>query len=150
MALFDKFFNMLMRLEGGFVNNPSDHGGATKYGITQSLLDAVQYVDTEEVKDLTLPQAKTIYLREFYNPIVKILDVESLTAKQEYAYFDLAVNSGIRAAGKAYDSGQEIFAYRTALYQKIVAANPSQKVFLRGWLNRLTRIQNEFDEVSDV
>lgn len=34
MASFDLFFPQLLRFEGGFVDDPSDPGGATNRGIT--------------------------------------------------------------------------------------------------------------------
>ena len=34
MAKFDLYFPKLMQLEGGFVNDPDDAGGATNKGVT--------------------------------------------------------------------------------------------------------------------
>jgi len=34
MATIDKFIPQLIKFEGGYVNNPNDRGGATKYGVT--------------------------------------------------------------------------------------------------------------------
>ena len=34
-AVFDKSFEVLMRVEGGYVDDPNDKGGKTKYGISQ-------------------------------------------------------------------------------------------------------------------
>ena len=33
----EQFLNELIRREGGYVNNPADRGGATKYGITEAV-----------------------------------------------------------------------------------------------------------------
>lgn len=33
----EKYLDELIKREGGYVNNPADRGGATKYGITQAV-----------------------------------------------------------------------------------------------------------------
>lgn len=55
-----------IRLEGGYSDDPNDPGGATKYGITQTTLDAVRGRDLvaglpAKVRDLTPDQAAAIY-----------------------------------------------------------------------------------------
>lgn len=59
---------LMIRVEGGFVDNPRDPGGATKYGITQRTLDAYAYLPTfatqprpANVADLTEQQAAWLY-----------------------------------------------------------------------------------------
>lgn len=57
---------LIMRLEGGYVDNPKDPGGATNGGITQRTLDSLQAVPfiitlPKSVKDLTLDEIAIIY-----------------------------------------------------------------------------------------
>lgn len=55
---------LMLRLEGGFVNNPKDPGGATKYGVTQRALNSVHARVPNlplNVKDLTPEQATAVY-----------------------------------------------------------------------------------------
>lgn len=58
----------MIRLEGGYADNPKDPGGATKYGITQRTLDAVRMSGLTtvtlpvDVRALTTDQAAAIYL----------------------------------------------------------------------------------------
>ncbi|EPH1975837.1 glycosyl hydrolase 108 family protein, partial [Acinetobacter baumannii 45002_8] len=33
----EQYLDELIKREGGYVNNPADRGGATKYGITQAV-----------------------------------------------------------------------------------------------------------------
>ena len=35
---FDKFFEMLLKREGGFVNDPEDPGGATNLSVTKRVM----------------------------------------------------------------------------------------------------------------
>jgi lysozyme family protein len=57
---------LMIRLEGGYSNNPGDPGGRTKYGITQRTLDSLQgkalpCVLPKDVADLNPDQAEIIY-----------------------------------------------------------------------------------------
>jgi lysozyme family protein len=54
---------LMIRLEGGFTDNPKDPGGATKFGITQRTLGYWRSLMTgpADVKDLTIAQATRIY-----------------------------------------------------------------------------------------
>ena len=56
---FDQAFQKLIGHEGGFVDHPSDPGGATKYGISKRSYPG------EDIPGLTLDRAKTIYRRDF-------------------------------------------------------------------------------------
>ena len=62
----DQAINLMLRLEGGYVNDSHDPGGATKYGITQRTLDSLQKKPLPaklpaNVHDLTPDQATVIY-----------------------------------------------------------------------------------------
>lgn len=60
MNKFDNAFNLLMELEGGFTDNPSDPGKATKWGISQRSHPEVDIVN------LTEEGAKAIYKRDYW------------------------------------------------------------------------------------
>lgn len=98
---FNNAFDRLISNEGGYVNNPDDPGGETKFGISKR---SYPHID---IKNLTREQARGIYLTDFW-----------LRGKMEqydfalaFQVFDIAVNSGIetairmmqRAAGVAED-----------------------------------------------
>ena len=59
----DEAIALMIRLEGGFVDNPKDPGGATKFGITQKTLGYWRLLITgpANVRDLTVAQAVAIY-----------------------------------------------------------------------------------------
>lgn len=82
---FDIAFQRLIENEGGYVNHPGDPGGETKYGISKR-----QYPG-EDIKNLTIDRAKTIYLRDYWGPAG--CDAVPMAAK--YQVFDMAVNSGV-------------------------------------------------------
>ena len=77
MANFDLYFETLIKHEGGWVNNPSDPGGETNWGITDKLdgkTDGMVDVDGDKkpdvsVKNLRKDQAKLIYKRLFWDTL---------------------------------------------------------------------------------
>ena len=55
----EKYLDELIKREGGYVNNPADRGGATKYGITEAVARTNGFKGN--MRDLPLDVAKAIY-----------------------------------------------------------------------------------------
>ena len=81
---FNRAFERVVGHEGGYVNDPRDNGGETKYGISKR---AHPHVD---IKNLTLDQAKAIYHQNYWLRV----GAEMFPAGIAYALFDAAVNAG--------------------------------------------------------
>ena len=63
----ETYLNELIEREGGYVNDPADRGGATKYGITEAVARAHGYKG--HMRDLPKDLAKTIYRKTYWtNP----------------------------------------------------------------------------------
>lgn len=88
---FADAFEKLIGHEGGYVNDPRDPGGETKYGISKRAYPG------EDIAGMTLDRAKAIYLRDYWGPAG--CDAAPDAAKLDL--FDMAVNSGVGAAVKA-------------------------------------------------
>lgn len=88
----DQIIDVTIKAEGGYVNDPADRGGATKYGITQAVARANGY--TGDMRDLPLDTAREIYKREY---AVKpgFADFPSQVAAE---LFDTGVNMGTAKA----------------------------------------------------
>lgn len=82
----------LMLHEGGFVDDPDDPGGATKYGITHKTLAAWRErpVTKADVKALEQDEAEAIYRARYWS----VIRGDELPAGTDYVVFDAAVNSG--------------------------------------------------------
>jgi lysozyme family protein len=84
--------------EGGYSNDAGDPGGPTKYGIT--IGDVRQYINehatADDVRALTVDQAKKIYAEQYWN----VTRGNDEAAGLDYALFDYGVNSGVARAGK--------------------------------------------------
>ncbi|KCW15189.1 glycosyl hydrolase 108 family protein, partial [Acinetobacter baumannii 42057_4] len=52
----EQYLEELIKREGGYVNNPADRGGATKYGITEAVARANGFKGN--MRDLPLDVAK--------------------------------------------------------------------------------------------
>jgi lysozyme family protein len=85
---FDAAFHKLLGHEGGFVDHPSDPGGATRWGVTERV--ARQHGYTGSMRELPVDTAKDIYRQSYWTPI----RADELPPLLRYDVFDAAVNSG--------------------------------------------------------
>ena len=100
MANFGKAIDIVLKHEGGWVNNPNDSGGATNYGISLRFLaehpeigdfDHDGDVDAEDIKNMTVDEAKEVYKNLWWNKFHYDLIVNDAVATK---IFDTAVNMG--------------------------------------------------------
>lgn len=134
---FDSFIDKLLKREGGYVNDPDDRGGETKYGISKKANPDV------DIASLTIDAAKSIYKSRYWDAI----GADGLPADMRELAFDAAVNHGVgwtkSALKKAGGDAQEFFNLRANHYANIIKNDPTQAKFKRGWEKRL-------EEFSDV
>lgn len=130
MSGFDAALDHVFRWEGGYVNDPRDPGGETKYGISKRA-----YPDMD-IAALTTQQAAAIYRRDYWQRA----GCDDLPPAQAAALFDAAVNAGAARARRWYEERPEwrdqILA-RIAHYVDIAYRRPDMRVFLLGWLRRV-------------
>lgn len=86
--------------EGGYVNDPDDPGGATKYGITIHTmrrlgldLDGDGHVTARDVRDLSRDQAERILIDQYFRKP----RIDMLPPILQPSVFDMYVNSGSTA-----------------------------------------------------
>lgn len=93
---FDICLDEVLRQEGGYVDHPSDPGGATNMGITHKTLARWRMVSPwwnlpkSAVMELQRPEAAKIYRASYWDRI----RAGQLPAGLDLALFDFAVNSG--------------------------------------------------------
>lgn len=88
MSDFDRAVGIVLTEEGGYVNDPRDPGGETKFGISKR-----QYPDID-IANLTPQQAAEIYKRDYWTPC----KCGALSWPLALFVFDSAVNQGVNAA----------------------------------------------------
>ena len=157
MKNFNEIIKQVLEHEGGYVNDPKDLGGETKYGITKRF-----YPDVD-IKNLTIEQATEIYKKDYWDKN----KVESLPQNLWHIYFDMCVNMGKRTAVKvlqraAVNKGKDIEvdgglgpmtigalkgveldrvrAFRVKYYVDLITARPEQEKFFLGWFRRATEV----------
>ena len=148
-GLIDK----VLDFEGGFVDKKEDRGGRTNFGITQKTWDAHTDGQGGDVKDLSKDQAK-----EFYSNLYDQYKLERFPAQIRGKMFDMIVNHGYgnaakilqRAGGVERDgkigpatlravqglSVDDLADARQGFYDDIIANDPTQEVFKKGWYSR--------------
>jgi lysozyme family protein len=139
----EAILDRILQHEGGFVDHIHDRGRATNFGITQATLSdwRGKPVSTDDVRQLTVEEAKAIYRSRYIKPF----DALELEPMLKAHVVDIAVNSGVTTArallGLAQGQTQrpvsvQLVIERLKHYARIVKARPSQVVFLQGWISR--------------
>ena len=165
MDRFERIFDYLLKVEGGYSNDKNDKGGKTKYGIIEE--EARKYGYKGDMQDLTIDFAKNIYLKKYYlgNKLDKVAN-----DKVALSICDWAVNSGRNGTKNAQtainqltnanldvdgiignktlealnsadpEKFLEVYHNLQRIYYKgKVEADKTQEKFLTGWLNRVQR-----------
>ena len=92
----DELLDEVIAREGGFVHQPADRGGPTKYGITQATLSEWlgRPATVEEIRQLDEETAREIYVARYLaGP-----RIDTLPSAIVGQVFDMAVNLGVRRA----------------------------------------------------
>jgi murein DD-endopeptidase MepM/ murein hydrolase activator NlpD len=146
---FERSLSFIFEIEGGLSDHPNDRGGRTNMGITRAR--AADYGLTPD--EITKPIATKIYKKDYWDGVC-----DDLAYPLSMACLNTSVNSG---GGKAREFNRKIdpngdpvseaLTYvdrQTQYYDEIIAADPSQEVFERGWKRRSrdlrARIKREF------
>jgi len=95
MSLFDELIDEIIRIEGGYVDDPNDSGGETKYGITVAV--ARRYGYTGNMIDLPLSLAKQIYMEEYYAKM-RLHEIERISPSIVKELLDTGINQGVGRA----------------------------------------------------
>jgi len=81
-ADFESAVAFVLEREGGYVNDPADPGGETKYGISKRKFPG------EDIKNLTVEQAKELYYKHYWLEF----HCDTLPWPMSLLVFDTAVN----------------------------------------------------------
>jgi len=145
----EKALRHLLGNEGGFVDHPSDPGGATNFGITERVARAHGYMG--DMRDLPLSMAIGIYRSDYWAPI----KADQLPEELRFHVFDAAVNSGPvqavkwlqRSAGVAEDgvigprtlsaASMVTPAKYSAIRLRFLTDLKTWPVFGKGWARRI-------------
>jgi len=154
---FEEIIEVVLEHEGGYVNDPHDRGGETKYGIAKKFNPDV------DIKNLTKEGANEIYYEKYWKPS----KADQVPDRLKHIYFDMVVNFGQGGAVKVLqqaavskghnievDGGigpatikaiqnvetDRVRSYRVLKFAKIVINKPSQEKFWLGWFRRASEV----------
>lgn len=94
---FDAAFARVLGIEGKFSDDPTDHGGATMYGITERVARANGY--TGPMKEMPLAVAKRIAKSQYWD-LLSLDAVADLSPPVAEEMFDTSYNMGVGTAGR--------------------------------------------------
>ena len=120
--------------EGGYVNDPDDPGGETKWGISK------RYHPKEDILNLTPERAAEIYYNEYWIPST------AGTFDQPFStvVFDTSVLCGVSYAKEWARQTDNDFIklcdIRRNYHTYNVKKNPALQKFLKGWLLRIENL----------
>ena len=158
---WQKSFELMLKSEGGYVNNPADPGGRTNLGVTQATWESWvgRPSDEAEMRSLTADKVEPLYKKKYWDAVRG----DELPVGLDYLVFDFAVNAGpgraikvmqsavgvtpdggfgplTMAAVKAIDPVELINKFSQAKedFYRSLAQFP---VFGKGWLNRVADVK---------
>jgi uncharacterized protein (TIGR02594 family) len=174
-ASFDTVIPLVLRWEGGYVNDPDDPGGATNMGITIGTLQRWRGnpMTEDDVEALTENEARKIYREYYWNPI----QGAQLPAPAALMTFNAAVLHGpprssrflqealnrqglevdvdgeigpqtLGAVGKA--NLKELVHDYAAVQLAYLQSRPHWGKYGRGWTNRVNDIQSNALALADI
>lgn len=95
---FLKAIPIILESEGGYVNDPNDPGGETKYGISK------RAYPNEDIKNLTLEKAQMIYRRDYWDA----MRCGEMPYEVALMVFDTGVNMGTDTSAKMLQTALKV------------------------------------------
>ena len=154
LSKFDEIIDVVLKHEGGLVDDSDDPGGLTNLGISQRA-----YPD-EDIRGLTVERAKELYERDYWRKY----KAGDLPDRIRHSYLDMCINMGGRRAIKILQeacnsknsekididggigpatikaaSNVEPFrlrAYRVMYYAELCMKKPKMEKYWVGWFRR--------------
>ena len=143
--LFPRVMAFIQQWEGGYVNHPSDPGGATNMGITIGTLSRWlgRKASIEEVKNLTREVANQIYREYYWVP-------SGASEAQDYRTALLLMDSGVLHGVGAPQAWVKEYGYNpwkiAARRLRVYTGSDNWATFGRGWTNRVAALLVEMGQ----
>jgi lysozyme family protein len=160
---WQKSFELMLKSEGGFVNNPSDPGGMTNLGVTKATWEnwVGRQSSESEMRSLTADKVEPLYRKKYWDAVRG----DELKSGISYLCFDFAVNAGVGRSIKTLQSAVGVPAdggFGPITMNAVQSIDPVQlierfsqikedfykslntfDVFGKGWLNRVAKVKAE-------
>jgi lysozyme family protein len=160
---WQKSFELMLKSEGGFVNNSSDPGGMTNLGVTRATWEnwIGRQSSESEMRSLTADKVEPLYRKKYWDAVRG----DELKSGISYLCFDFAVNAGVGRSIKTLQSAVGVPAdggFGPITMNAVQSIDPVQlierfsqikedfykslhtfDVFGKGWLNRVAKVKAE-------
>jgi lysozyme family protein len=158
---FKECLELILKSEGGWVNNPADPGGETNLGVTKRVWEEYVGHPVESLKNLTKEDVAPLYEQKYWRPTY----CEVLPRGLSLLIFSMGINAGPGRGVKLLQScigcvADGVIGPRTMeLIKSANVANLIQKysdarrdyykslktfpIFGKGWLSRVDREEQE-------
>ena len=170
LSNFPASLALILKSEGGFVNHRNDPGGMTNLGVTRNVWkEWVKHeVDETEMRSLTPELVAPLYKANYWDAC----KCDDLPLGVDYVVFDSAVNMGGGRAARLLQTvlgvtadgviGRATIAAATAAdpvelleafsqgKEEFYKSLPTFATFGRGWLNRVTHVQDVAEQMIGV
>jgi len=158
---WQKSFELMLKSEGGYVNNPADPGGMTNLGVTKATWEnwVGRASDEAEMRSLTPEKVEPLYKKKYWDAVRG----DELPAGISYLLFDFAVNAGVGRSIKTLQSAIGVTSdggFGPMTMAAVQAIDPKELIerfsqakedfyrslqtfatFGRGWLNRVADVK---------
>jgi lysozyme family protein len=166
MSNFQECLDLVLKSEGGWVNNPADPGGETNLGVTKRVWEEYVGHSVASMKNLTKELVAPLYEQKYWRPCYG----EVLPRGLDFIAFSMGVNAGPGRSVKLLQSAigcvpDGVIGPRTR--ELISASNPATliakfsearreyykslktfPIFGKGWLARVDREEAEALEMT--
>lgn len=131
----ERIINEIIRVEGGYVNDPSDSGGETNFGITVQVARANGYVG--DMRDMPREVAFDIYSAKYWDAVKgdELVELSEIVTDE---VVDTAVNMGAGRAIKFLQRALNVLNTQGKLYPDLTvdgAIGPATINALRSYLS---------------
>jgi lysozyme family protein len=158
---WQKSFELMLKSEGGYVNNPVDPGGMTNLGVTKATWEnwVGRESDEAEMRGLTPEKVEPLYKKKYFDAVRG----DELPMGLDYLMFDFAVNAGAGRAIKTLQTAVGVTpdgGFGPMTMAAVQAVEPNELIerfsqakedfyrslttfatFGKGWLNRVADVK---------
>jgi lysozyme family protein len=109
--------NHIIKIEGGYVNDPDDSGGETNFGVTEKVARDNGYIG----KMIDMPQefAYNLYQKRYWDAIC-LDEISALSEKVAIELADTSVNMGAGRAAEFLQRSLNAFNKQSSLYKDVI------------------------------
>lgn len=115
---FEDALTAVVGVEGDYSNNPADHGGQTRFGITMATARAYGY--TGDMRDLPFATAVAIYRQGFWD-VIRLDAVDAVSDRLSLELFNIAVNMSPARGARFLQRCLNAFNKQGTIYRDITA-----------------------------